>query len=177
MTTTYIVESHRSGMYISQSSPDDIEWECPSCGDSDIIVGEFDSADEEDVTQALIKAFRDSVAWVDFDVRNKNDASNENVERVHEEIDDTFSDESIDHYLDMLDAKFYDFSGLSYKDEDYVAKRREILETQTPDRPITDGVRIRVREQLHEMGQEYRKTFDKNLERWNEKSKKSNQAR
>lgn len=174
MATTYIVEGHLGGMYISQSSPDDIEWPCSSCGDSDIIVDEFDSTDENDVVRALIEAFRDTIAWVDLDIRDEDDAGDENVKLVREEIDDTFGDESIDRYLDMLDAKFYDFSGLSYQDEDYAAKRRAILETQTPERPITDGVRIRVREQLHKMGRKYRETFDKNLERWDEKS---NQAR
>ena len=173
MATTYIVEGHLGGMYISQSSPDDIEWPCSSCGDSDIIVGEFDSADENDVAQALVTAFRDSIAWYDFYIRGEDDANDENVKRVHEEIDDMFDDESIDCFLDMLDAKFYDFSGLSYKDKDYAAKRRAILETQTPDRPITDGVRVHVREQLHEMGRKYHETFAKDLERWNKRHKQA----
>lgn len=167
MATTYIVEGHLGGTYLSQDAPADIEYPCSSCGDSDIITYSFDSADEDDVVRALANAYRDA-AWLDLTVEREEDATEEAVKDMNEEIDDMFDDEALDAWCNMLDAEFYDFSSLSYGEADYSAKRARIRAEQTPDKPVTDNVRRRLRGEFDKMRDEYRTEFEKNLAAWHD---------
>lgn len=54
----YIYESHLGGFYSSEFQLDYDRLYCDSCGDSDILVGEFDSNSKEDAIR-FIKSIAD----------------------------------------------------------------------------------------------------------------------
>lgn len=60
MGTVRIVESHLGGIYLSTDDVGDIEVPCPSCGDCDIVIGEYDQdGDADDIAMGVCDALRD----------------------------------------------------------------------------------------------------------------------
>ena len=94
MTTTYLVNSHLGGYYLSSDDPDDIECYCETCGDCDRICCEFDDEDADDAAESILDYFAMENGLV-LDECDLLRSGSGGVDGMRGAIDETFSDEDI----------------------------------------------------------------------------------
>ena len=135
MATTYIVNGHLGTIYLSQLDPDIITEICPTCGDWDNIIGEFDSRSIEDAANAAILAYENDVAFLPtpadlmcVDGYPAYPYEYADLKDMWDEVEDAFTEENLRRYGELLQKNCH--KGCEFKDEAIdlmVSKRDEYI--------------------------------------------------
>lgn len=135
MATTYIVNGHLGTFYLSQLDPDIITEICPTCGDWDTIVGEFDDRSIEDAANAAILAYENDVAFLPtpadltcVDGYPEYPYEYADLKDMWDEVEDAFTEEHLRRYGELLQKNCH--KGCEFKDEAIdlmVSKRDEYI--------------------------------------------------
>jgi hypothetical protein len=132
MATTYIVNGHLGTIYLSQLDPDIITEICPTCGDWDNIIGEFDSRSIEDAANAAILAYENDVAFLPtpadlacVDGYPAYPYEYADLKDMWDEVEDAFTEEHLRRYGELLQKNCH--RGCEFKDEaiDLMVSRRD----------------------------------------------------
>lgn len=100
VSRVYVVESHLGGTYLSDAEPEVIEEVCSSCGDSDWIIGSFESGDEDSAVVALAEAYCRDLWW---DTEVEDGYTEEDVADIRGAIDEVSDPRSLARFVNMLD--------------------------------------------------------------------------
>lgn len=135
MATTYIVNGHLGTIYLSQLDPDIITEICPTCGDWDSIIGEFDDRSIEDAANAAILAYENDVAFLPtpadlmcVDGYPEYPYEYADLKDMWDEVEDAFTEEHLRRYGELLQKNCH--KGCKFKDEAIdlmVSKRDEYI--------------------------------------------------
>lgn len=102
MATTYIVEGHLGGIYLSQADIDVITKRCPQCGDCDWPIADFDPNDEESVLRALHDAYLGLSYLPTKEYVEGYPHTADELKDVREEVQDAFYEKNMRSFCDTL---------------------------------------------------------------------------
>lgn len=130
MATTYIVEGHLGGMYLSQEDPEVIQEFCEQCGDCDWIVGEFDSEDSaENIADIATFCYVDY--WVHLPM--KEDVKDypytlPELEEMIETVEEAFSEDALRSWFNEMEFSKEVADAAIARREEYIANYSFIRE-------------------------------------------------